>query len=275
MEEIDTSVAQVARVYDYLLGGKAHFAVDRAAAEQAYAAWPGGLDGIRADARLQRAVLGRMVRYLVREAGITQFLDIGAGIPTDDSVHEVARREAPESRVVYVDRDPVVLAHAHQLLHGTPEGAARYIHGELREPEAIFGAAAQTLDLSRPVAVILFGVLHFFGDEEHPRGVVDRLAARLAPGSYLALGHLAGDVEGAALAETFRRLNATMAESVTLRSHDEVAGLFGELELVEPGVVQLPQWRPEAGAPPSGPVPVWGGLARNKLQQNFPERLGV
>jgi O-methyltransferase involved in polyketide biosynthesis len=262
--EIDTSVAQVARVYDYLLGGKANFAVDRAAAERAYAAWPGGLDGVRADARLQRAVLGRVVRYLVREAGIRQFLDIGAGIPTEDSVHEVAQREASESRVVYADRDPVVLAHAQQLLRGTPEGATRYIYGDLREPEAILGAAARTLDLSRPVAVLLFGVLHFFSDEENPRGVAGRLAVRLAPGSYLALSHLASDVAGEALAETFRRLNAAMAESVTLRSRDEVAGLFGELELVEPGVVQLPQWRPPAGAPAADPVPVWCGLARTR-----------
>ena len=262
--EIDTSVAQVARVYDYLLGGKANFPVDRAAAERAYAAWPGGLDGVRADARLQRTVLGRMVRYLLRDAGIRQFLDIGAGIPTEDSAHEVAQREASGSRVVYADRDPVVLAHAHQLLRGTPESVARYIYGELREPEAILGAAAGTLDLSRPVAVFLFGVLHFFSHEEDPRRVVDRLAARLAPGSYLALSHLASDVAGEALAETFRRLNAAMAESVTLRSRDEVAGLFGELELVEPGVVQLPQWRPPAGAPPAGPVPVWCGLARKR-----------
>lgn len=261
---VDTSVAQVARVYDYLLGGKANFAVDRAAAERAYAAWPGGLDGVRADARLQRAVLSRMVRYLVREAGVRQFLDIGAGIPTEDSVHEVAQREAPGSRVVYADRDPVVLTHAHQLLRDTPEDAARYIFGDLREPEAVLGAAARTLDLSRPVAVFLFGVLHFFSDEESPSAVAGRLTARLAPGSYLGLSHLASDVAGEALAETFRRLNADMTESVTLRSHDEVAGLFGELELAEPGVVQLPQWRPPAGAPPADPVPVWCGLARKR-----------
>jgi len=260
--EIDTSVAHVARVYDYLLGGRANFAVDRAAAERAYAAWPGGLDGVRADARAHRAVLGRIVRYLTREAGIRQFLDIGTGIPREDNVHEVAQREAPESRVVYVDRDPIVLAHAHQLLRGTPEGSTTYVYGELREPRAILDAAARTLDFSRPAAVMLFGILHFFSDAEDPRGVVGQLAAPLAPGSYLALSHLAGDVEAEALAETFRRLNAAMAESVTLRGRDEVAGLFGGLELVEPGVVQLPQWRPEAGTAAAGPLPMWCGVAR-------------
>ena len=177
-------------------------------------------------------------------------------------MHEVAQREAPESRVVYVDRDPIVLAHAHQLLRGAPEGATSYIYGELREPAAILRAAAGTLDFSRPVAVMLFGILHFFSDADDPRAVVGQLAASLAPDSYLALSHLARDVEGEALAETFRRLNAVMAESVTLRSHDEVAGLFGGLELVEPGVVQLPQWRPEAGTVPAGPLPMWCGVAR-------------
>jgi hypothetical protein len=160
--EIDTSVAHVARVYDYLLGGTANFKVDREAAERAYAAWPGGLDGVRADARAHRALLGRVVRYLVREAGIRQFLDIGTGIPKENNVHEVAQLEAPESRVVYADKDPIVLAHAHRLLRGTPEGATRYISGELREPAAILEAAAVTLDFGQPVAVLLFGVLHFF-----------------------------------------------------------------------------------------------------------------
>lgn len=260
--EIDTSVAHAARIYDYLLGGRANFAVDRTAAEHAYAAWPGGLDGVRADARAHRAVLGRIVRFLVKEAGIRQFLDIGTGIPKEDNVHEVAQREAPDARVVYVDRDSIVLAHAHQLLRGNPEGMTAYMYGELHEPAAILHAAARTLDYSRPVAVMLFGVLHFFSAADDPRGVVGQLVAQLAPGSYLALTHLAGDVEAEALTETFRRLNDGMAESVTLRSQEEVAGLFGGLELVEPGVVQLPHWRPEAGTAPAGPLPMWCGVAR-------------
>ena len=249
-------------ICEYQLGGKANFRVDREAAERAYAAWPGGLDGVRGDARAHRALLGRVVRYLVRDAGIRQFLDIGTGIPKEDNVHEVAQRQAPESRIVYVDRDPIVLAHAHQLLRGTPEGVTSYIYGDLHDPGAIIRSAAETLDLSRPAAVVIFGVLHFFSDQDDPRGVVGQLAAALAPGSYVALSHLARDVHGDELTETFSRLNAVMAESVVLRSHDEVTALFGELELVEPGVVQLPQWRPETGTAPAGPLPMWCGVAR-------------
>ena len=265
--EIDTSVPHVARVYDFLLGGKANFKVDREAAERAYAAWPGGLAGVQADARAHRAVLGRVVRYLAGDAGIRQFLDIGTGVPKENNVHEVAQRAALESRVVYVDRDPIVLAHAHALLRGTPEGLTRYISGELRDPEAILAQAAETLDFAQPAAVLLFGILHFFSDDDNPAGVVARLAARLAPGSYVAITHLARDVAGDALTETFGRLNETMAESVVLRTREEVAALFGGLEIVEPGVVQLPQWRPEPDAPAPGPLPMWCGVARKATER--------
>jgi hypothetical protein len=260
--EIDTSVAHVARVYDYLLGGTANFKVDREAAQRAYAAWPGGFEGVRNDARAHRALLGRVVRHLVHQAGIRQFLDIGTGIPKENNVHEVAQREAPRARVVYVDNDPIVLAHSHQLLRGTPEGTTRYIFGELREPGPVLQTAAETLDFARPAAVMLFGVLHFFSPGEDPAGIVRQLMTPLAPGSYLAITHLARDVAGDALAETFRRLNAEMAESVILRTRDEVAALFGNLELTEPGLVQLPQWHPDPDAPPPGPLPMWCGLAR-------------
>jgi S-adenosyl methyltransferase len=258
---IDTNVAHVARVYDWLLGGTANFKVDRDAGERAYSAWPGGIDGLRADVRAHRALLGRVVRHLAL-AGIRQLLDIGTGIPKENNVHEVAQREAPETRVVYVDNDPIVLAHAHQLLRGTPEGATRYIFGDLREPAVILKAAAQTLDFSRPVAVLLLGVLHFFPPDDDPAGIAAELMAPLAAGSCLALSHLAADVSSDAMAETFRRLNADMAESVVLRTREEVAGLFGGLELAEPGVVQLPQWRPEHDAPAPGPLPMWCGLGR-------------
>ena len=217
---------------------------------------------MRADARAHRALLGRMVRYLVRDAGIRQFLDIGTGIPKQDNVHEVAQREAPETRVVYIDHDPIVLAHAHQLLRGTPEGTTRYIFGELREPAVIMEAAASTLDFGQPVAVLLFGVLHFFSAEDSPGSVVSELLSQLASGSYLALSHLASDVADDAMAETFQRLNARMAETVVLRTRDEVRGLFGGLEMIEPGVVQLPQWRPDSDAPPPGLLPMWCGAGR-------------
>lgn len=263
--EIDTSVAHVARVYDYLLDGKANFAVDRRAAERAYAAWPGGLDGVRADARAHRALLGRVVRYLASEAGIRQFLDIGTGIPKENNTHEVAQRVAPDSRIVYVDYDPIVLAHAHKLLRSTPEGACAYIYGDLRDPETIVRKAADTLDFGRPTAIVLFGILHFFTDAQRPHAVVARLVDALAPGSYLAISHLARDVEGDALTETFDRLNPQMSESVVLRTHDEVARFFDGLDLIEPGVVQLPQWRPDPGDTVSSrPLPMWCAVGRKQ-----------
>jgi hypothetical protein len=260
--EIDTSVAHVARVYDYLLGGKANFAVDRKAAERAYAAWPGGLDGVRADARAHRAVLGRVVRYLAEQAGIRQFLDIGTGIPKENNVHEVAQRSAPEARIVYVDYDPIVLAHAHQLLTSSPEGTTAYLYGDLRDPDPIFEKAAATLDFSTPIAVMLFGVLHFFAESDGPNALIGKLMGRLAPGSYLALSHLAKDVHGDALTETFNRLNQQMSESVVLRTRAEVSRLFEGLALVDPGVVQLPQWKPDTKTTTTQQLPMWVGVAR-------------
>ena len=265
--EIDTSVAHVARVYDYLLGGRANFAVDREAAEQAYAAWPGGLDGVRADARAHRALLGRVVRYLAGEAGIRQFLDIGTGIPQEDNTHEVAQRVAPQARIVYADYDPIVLAHAHQLLRSTPEGACAYIYGDLRAPATIVRKAAATLDLGTPTAVVLFGILHFFADADRPDAIVAELMGAMAPGSYLAISHLARDVHGEALTETFNRLNQQMSESVHLRTQDEVARFFDGLDLVDPGVVQLPQWRPDSGTErteAARPFPMWCAVGRKQ-----------
>src|ERR1019366_915415 len=198
--------------------------------------------------RAHRALLGRVVRYLVRDAGIRQFLDIGTGIPKEDNVHEVAQRQAPESRIVYVDRDPIVLAHAHQLLRGTPEGVTSYIYGDLHDPGAIIRSAAETLDLSRPAAVVIFGVLHFFSDQDDPRGVVGQLAAALAPGSYVALSHLARDVHGDELTETFSRLTAVMAES-RVRAAEVPSWLTGYLAvLASPGPTVAGQIPPATGA---------------------------
>jgi hypothetical protein len=265
--EIDTSVAHVTRVYDYLLGGKANFAVDREAAERAYAAWPGGLDGVRADARAHRALLGRVVRYLVGEAGIRQFLDIGTGIPKENNVHEVAQQVAPESRIVYVDYDPVVLAHAHKLLTSNPEGRCAYVYGDLRDPAAILRKATDTLDFGQPAAILLFGILHFFADSEDPHAIVARLAEHLAPGSYMAISHLASDVHGEALTETFDRLNSQMSESVVLRTQAEVTRFFDGMDLVDPGVVQLPRWRPDPrheGLQADRPLPMWCAVGHKR-----------
>jgi S-adenosyl methyltransferase len=259
--EIDTSKAHAARVYDYLLGGRANFKVDREVAAVTYAAWPGGIDAVRADVLQHRAALGRVVRYFVQDAGVTQFLDIGTGIPKENNVHEVAQAEQANARIVYVDRDPIVLAHAHQLLRGTREGATSYIYGDLHDPQPILREAAKTLDLSRPTAVMLFGILHFFSDADHPRGVLGQLMEPLAAGSGLAISHLASDLHSEEMAETFSRLNSRMAESVTLRSHDEVAALLAGLDLVEPGVVQTAHWRPDPGAA-TPPSQVWVGVGR-------------
>jgi hypothetical protein len=261
--DIDTSVAHVARVYDYLLGGKANFAVDREAAARAYAAWPGGLDGVRADARAHRALLGRAVRYLVAEAGIRQFLDIGTGIPKENNVHEVAQRLALDARIVYVDYDPIVLAHAHRLLTSTPEGACAYVRGDLRDPAGILRKAAETLDLRQPCAVLLFGILHFFADDDNPDETVAALVDAVAPGSYLAITHLAKDIQGQAMTETFTQLNQRMSEDVTLRARDEVSRFFDSMRMVPPGVVQVPHWHPDTTAPSdpsSQPMPMWCGV---------------
>ncbi|HEV2254453.1 MAG TPA: SAM-dependent methyltransferase [Streptosporangiaceae bacterium] len=262
--EIDTSVAHAARVYDYLLGGRANFKVDREAAELVYAAWPGGIDAVRADVQQSRAALGRVVGYFVRDAGITQFLDIGTGIPKENNVHEVAQAEAPDARIVYVDRDPIVLAHAHQLLRGTRPGSVSYIYGDLHDPQPILAEAAKTLDFSRPTAVMLFGILHFFSDADDPRGVIGRLLEPLAEGSGLAISHLAGDLHSEEMSETFKRVNSRMAETVTLRSHDEVAALLTGLDPVEPGVVQASQWRPDPGTTPASSQ-VWLGVGRKAV----------
>jgi hypothetical protein len=166
------------------------------------------------------------------------------------------------SILVYVDRDPIVLAHAHQLLRGTREGAVSYIYGDLHQPGPILREAAKTLDFSRPTAIVLFGILHFFGEKDDPHGLIGELTAPLAAGSHLALSHLASDQSGDELSETFKRLNRALAEQVVLRSRDEVAGLFGGLELVEPGIVQAADWRPDPGTAASGPSQTWVGVGR-------------
>lgn len=258
----DTSKAHQARAYNYMLGGKDNYAADRAAADAITEQFP----EVAAIARANRAFLGRAVRFAARQ-GITQFLDLGSGLPVTPNVHEIAQSVQPGARVVYVDHDPIVLAHAHKLLTSTPEGACAYIYGDLRDPEAILRKAEETLDFGRPTAVVLFGILHFFADSQHPGAIVARLAEELAPGSYLAVSHLASDVHRDALTETFDRLNGQMSESVILRSQAEIAGFFDAMDLVDPGVVQLPQWRPDPGqgAVQQGrQLPMWCAVGRKR-----------
>ena len=240
--EIDISVPHASRMYDYLLGGTANFAVDRTAVERASAA-VGGIDNARADVRANRAFLGRAVRYLAGDAGIRQFLDIGTGIPNPDNVHGVAQATAPEARIVYVDNDPVVLAHAHTLLNSTPQGTTTYISCDLRSPDTILDRAAATLDFTQPVAVILAAILHLVSDRDQPHRIVDRLVEALPSGSYLAISHLSADIQPEAMAELAKRLNQATRETFVMRTHAQVSCFFDGLDLVEPGVVRVDLWR--------------------------------
>jgi hypothetical protein len=255
---LDTSVAHMARVYDYWLGGKDNFAVDRAAGDQAIAANP----GILRDVRANRAFLARAVHYLAAECGIRQFLDIGTGIPTANNTHEVAQSVAPECRVVYVDNDPVVLAHARALLTSEPEGATAYIDADLRDTRTILDSAAQTLDFRQPIAVTLLAILHLIPDEDAPAQLIATLMAAVPSGSYLALSHPASDIRPEAVAEMARRVNARLGPARgTMRNQAEVARFFDGLTLVEPGVIQPQWWRPPV-PDAEAEVGVWCGVAR-------------
>jgi hypothetical protein len=253
----DSTVAHSARVYDYWLGGKDHFAADREAGDRVIAIRP----AIRSDVRENRAFLRRAVRFLVAEAGIRQFLDIGTGLPSAGNTHEVAQAEAPESRVVYVDNDPMVLAHARALLTGTP-GTTAYLDADLRDPGTILRDAERTLDLSRPVAVMLVAILHHIRGEDDPAGIIRTLMAAVPPGSYLVLSHPAADVQADAVAKVAVEYNEHVVTGQVRRTRDQVAGFFEGLELLPPGVVQTPRWRPESPAGSGRPVPMWAAVGR-------------
>ena len=261
--DLQTDRPHPARVYDYLLGGKDNFAADRAAAEAGLQANPNS----RIPPRANRAFLGRAVRYLAGEAGISQFLDIGTGIPTSPNVHEVAQAVEPAARIVYVDNDPIVLAQARALLTTGPEGRTAYIDADLRDIDAILGSAdlQRTLDLSKPVGLLLIAVMHFIPDEDDPWALAARLLAALPSGSYLALSHLTGDFDPVAwegVVAVYRRSGVTMK----VRPKPDIERFFAGLDLIDPGVVSLPRWRPDpsdVGRPPSdAAVSVYGGVAR-------------
>ena len=241
--EIDTGVATEARVYDYLLGGVTNFEVDRETAERQGVA-VGGIENAQAGVRANRVFLGEAVRWLVDDAGVRQFLDIGSGIPTEENVHQVAQQAAPESRIVYVDDDPVVLAHAHQLLTSSPEGAADYVQADFRDPENILTQAAATLDLSRPVAISLVSMLHFFDDEEHPQEIVARLVEATAPGSYLVISHITADLQPELIAALVDAPGEQARYRFVPRSRAQVAAFFDGLELTDEGIAAMSDWLP-------------------------------
>jgi hypothetical protein len=239
--KIDSSVPHSARIWNYWLGGKDNYPVDEAAGDAFRELFPGITDL----ARGSRTFLGRAVRHLAGEAGIRQFLDIGTGLPTADNTHEIAQRVAPEARIVYVDNDPLVLAHARALLTSTPQGATDYLDADLHDPETILREAAKTLDFSRPVALTLMQVSGHIADYDEARSIVQRLLEALPSGSYLAFNDSVDTNK--ANAEATRRYNESGAVPYFLRSPEQLAGFFDGLEVLEPGVVPVAEWRPDPG----------------------------
>jgi hypothetical protein len=253
----DTTVSHPARVYDYWLGGKDNYEADRAVGDHIAEIVP----GIWRTARANRAFLRRAVEYLAGEAGIRQFLDIGTGLPTADNTHEVAQRAAPESRVVYVDNDPIVLVHARALLDSTPQGATAYIQADAQDPQLILRQAAVTLDFSQPVAVMILAVTHFIPDSDDPAGIVSRLMDGVVPGSYLSLSAATNDFDTELVNQAADEFNAArVAAQFAPRSHAEISRYFDGLDLLDPGLVPPAQWR--ALADPAEPGTMYAGVAR-------------
>jgi hypothetical protein len=258
--DLRTDVAHVARIYDYMLGGKTNYPADREVAEKVMAAMPSTAQSVRAN----RAFLRRVVHLLAAERGIRQFLDIGTGVPTTDNTHEVAQRAAPEARVVYVDNDPIVLAHAKALLTSTPEGATAYLQGDVRSPADVLAKARDTLDLSQPIALMLVAIMHCVSDEEDPYAIVRTLSEALPAGSYLVLSHpgLASAAaptstpSADALAAAALMRSASAGATITFRRREDVVPLFDGWDLLEPGVVLATKWRADE---PEQTI-VWAGV---------------
>ena len=256
LPRVDTAVPHSARVWNYWLGGKDNFAADRAIGDQVRQIFP----QIAMNARAQRDFLSRAVRYLAGDLWIRQFLDIGTGLPTAGNTHEVAQQVAPDCRIVYVDNDPVVLAHARALLTGANPGTTDYIDVDVREPGEIVQAAARTLDFNRPTAVMLLGILGHIEDRDEAESIVNRLVEALSPGSYLVIADGA-DVDEAGN-EAQRRYNEAAPVPYHLRSPEQIAAFFGELDVLAPGVVPVSQWRPDpSAAEEPADTAVFGGVA--------------
>jgi S-adenosyl methyltransferase len=257
---IDTSVPHSARVWNYWLGGKDNYPVDREAGDRYREAYP----QIEDIARAGRYFLARAVRFLAADAGVRQFIDVGTGLPTPDNTHEIAQRVAPECRVVYVDNDPLVLAHARALLTPTPQGSCDYIDADMRDTDAIVAAAAQTLDLTQPVAVLFIGVLGHIADYGESRAVVAGLLGGVPAGSYLVVGESVG---GQARAKANELYNRTGAVPYTSRTVEQVEGYFAGLDLVSPGVVPVGDWRPDPSPFPPARLANLAAVGRKPLDQ--------
>ena len=258
---LDVTVANQARMYDYLLGGKDNYAADREAVEQALKAWP----DMPFTARANRSFLGRVVRFLAADAGIRQFLDIGTGIPTAGNTHQVAQAIAPDSRVVYVDYDPVVLAHARALLTSSQTGATDYIDADLRDTGAILSRAARLLDFSQPVAITLMAILNAIPDSDDPHAIVATLVDAVPPGSYLALTHLASDLLDREATDGLAGVQGQMMrKQFTSRDRGQVARFFAGLDLVDPGLVRVEEWRPGPETARTGRSSLWAAVGRKR-----------
>ncbi|MET7475286.1 SAM-dependent methyltransferase [Streptomyces sp. NPDC005648] len=254
---LNTGVAHNARVWNYWIGGKDNYEVDQQVGEQVAGMFP----IIREIARADRWFLGRAVRFLAEERGVRQFLDVGTGLPTADNTHQIAQRIAPDARIVYVDNDPIVLAHARTLLTGTHEGLTDYIDADVHDPAAILERAAQTLDFTKPVAVMMLGILNFVLDYDKAREIVRELVAALPSGSCLALTHptFDEDLGGAGQIPAMKFWNENATPPITARSGEEIAAFFEGLDLLEPGLVSCSKWRAEPGS--RAVVPQFGAVA--------------
>jgi len=257
-ERLNTSVAHNARVWNYWIGGKDNYEVDQRVGDQVASMFP----VIRDVARADREFLGRAVGHLTADCGVRQFLDIGTGLPTMDNTHQIAQRIAPESRIVYVDNDPIVLVHARTLLIGTPEGTTDYIDADVHEPDAIVEGATATLDLGEPVAVMMLGILNFVLDTGRAQDIVRRVMAAVPSGSYLALTHPTTDADlgGQGNIEAMDFWNKNATPPITARTRAEITAFFDGLDLITPGLVSCSQWH--AGPESSAVVPQFGAVAR-------------
>lgn len=272
--DIDITTAHRARIHNYLAGGDVNFAADRAAIAEATADLPGKLAAARLAVQALAEFQAQVVRYLVTEVGVRQFLKLGAAVPAHHDVHEIAEAAAPGTRVVYVGDDPTVLAHAHSLRRPRPEGVTGYVHGNVRDVETIVDEAATTLDLDQPVALLLPATLNFVPDQDDPDGIMARLVAAVPSGSYLALSHTSPDVGSVRMQEAAERFGRLLVGPYVVRSRDEIARFLVGLDVLEPGLVPIEQWHPPtttdapAPAPASGNgtprrlVPIYGALAR-------------
>lgn len=260
LPDFDISQPHTARFWNYLLGGKDNYPVDRAAAEQILAIAPGFRDAARA----VRGFLARAVRHLVSEVGIRQFLDIGTGLPTANNTHEVAQETVPDCRIVYVDNDPLIMAHARALLTSTPEGATDYVYADLRDLDTVLREAARTLDFTQPIGLMLLGILNHIMDTAEAHAIVNQLLDSLPSGSYLVVSHPTTEIDADVMLEVVRRWNqGGGTPPVVFRDRHELTRFFDRLELLEPGVVSCSLWRPEPhkfGAPAA--VYEFGGVGR-------------